>query len=280
MSDKIHRRFFNSAAEFFSACGVDAKVPALKYDRARKMFHTTITGDKFHGKTSKVCEAFRRHDFAKGASLIDGTVGELKSAAFDCDRWQFVNRLVDGDDVDVGRWLEGDERCWSGVRRRRTEKKVARVFAQMGGSCSRSREELAVCGAVAVSVVEMLEASGVAVELWASATFDGSYFGGDSAAMFVRLKGSDGFSDLGLMNFIIGDSHVFRNIMFRAVCLLGVDNGVDTHTNMGFASALTPKWIGLEDVEAEDTTIIPFLYQKNEAKTWLKKFVKTRKEKK
>lgn len=274
---KIHRRFFDSPSEFFAKSGagvtLDSDV-ANKYPQTANQMFVTDKGDRFHGCAKKIDKEWKAHKFSAGASLLDGIIGSLKSASFTEDRWQFRRRLEEGDEVDCDRWLAGSDRCWSGVRRRRIEKRVVRLFMQVGGSCRRSAEELAVNGAVAVSVVEMLEASGVAVELWATGLFQDTYRNGDDGLIAVQLKGSQGFSDLGMINFVCGDNHVFRNTFFRAICLLGTEVGADTCSNMGWQVNLTRKHIGLEDCEAEETVVIPSIYDKDKAREWLAEFVK------
>lgn len=282
MSDaKVHRRFFGSATEFFDSVAPSVTLGrevADRFTNAASMFETTANGDEFHGKSENVDAKFRKHRFESEASLLSDTMGELKSAAFDVDRWQFVRMLEEGDEVDCDRWLAGSDRCWSGVRRRRLEKRVVRIFTALGGSCARSRKELSVCGAVAVSLVEMLEAAGVAVELWGCGAFRDVFRNGDDGLACVRLKGSDGFSDLGLVNFVCGDSHVFRNSFFRAMSLLGTEIGSDVCCNMGYAVSLTADILGLEDCEMEDTVVVPAMFDREVASKWLDDFVNNRKE--
>lgn len=273
---EIHRRFFASPSELFSEAGAKATLAPEKaglFTTAANVMTVTSQGDRFHGEAAAVERKWEGHRFSTGASLLDGIAGSLKSAAFVEDRWQYRRRLEEGDEVDCDRWLCGSDRCWSGVRRRRVEKRVVRLFMQIGGSCARSRDELAVNGAVAVSVVEMLEASGVAVELWATGLFREVYTNGDDGLVSVLLKGSDGFSDLGMIAFMCGDSHVFRNTFFRATALLGTEVGVDVFSNMGFQRTLTREHVGLEDDEAEETVVIPSIHDRDEAKRWLAEFV-------
>ena len=43
---------------------------------------------------------------------------------------------------------------------------------------------------------------------------------------------------------------------------------------MGWQTNLTRKHIGLEDCEAEETVVIPSIYDKDKAREWLAEFVK------
>lgn len=250
----------------------------------REMYKTTNDGDDFHGKNKTVMEKYMQHLFEPSSSLLSGVIDELNGEAFVVDKWRFANHLEDGEDIDIARYLDGNDRFYSGVRRRRRELRTIRVYASIGGNCHLDKEELAIPGALATCVCEALESAGHAVEMWGCWSVNGFARNskGNEVDMVVqtRIKAANAYADYGLINFVTGDHHFFRNIAFRTGCKYVSDNTEYKVTRwLGRAGQLTAETIGLDESECEAAVIIPPIYDLEEAKAWLAKFYAGRKDK-
>ena len=167
-------------------------------------------------------------------------------------------------------YLDGHEKFWCGVKRAWRTKQVVRVYCGFGGNCSRSATELAVCGAVCVTLCEILEGMGIGVELWGMATASGLFENGDDGETLIRLKASDEFADLGMINFITGTDYVFRNGVFRSWYKLANRDGLECTDHLGRMKIPSAEDIGLCEEEARAAIIVPQLFDIGSAKRWLK----------
>lgn len=239
--------------------------------RCKALYDNTESGNGFHGNQEKVYEKYATHKVEKESSLVNDVMGEFKSLEFDEVKWKFAQRLVEGDSVDVNRYLDGQEKCWLGVKRQRKRKKVVRIYSEFGGHCGRSANELAVNGAMAVTLCEILESMGIGVELWACTyTKDVGYNDIDILEM-IKVKASDEFADLGMINYVTGNNHVFRNTAFRnwGRILHENDKG-DLSWGLGHHGNLTMEILeGRQEDKADGTILIPSIYNVEEAKRWM-----------
>lgn len=239
--------------------------------RCKRLYDDTEGGDGFHGNQEKVYEKYATHKVEKESSLVNDVMGEFKSLEFDEVKWKFAQRLVEGDSVDVNRYLDGQEKCWIGVKRQRKRKKVVRIYSEFGGHCGRSANELAVNGAMAVTLCEILESMGIGVELWACTyTKDVGHNDIDILEM-VKVKSSEEFADLGMINYVTGNNHVFRNTAFRNWGrILHENNKGDLSWGLGHHGNLTMEILeGRQEDKADGTILIPSIYDVEEAKRWM-----------
>lgn len=277
MYGKTAIEYYDNLEELFKKTDVSSDVyNEYRYEGARRGFMTTAKGDYFHGRFGAVYSKWRDHNVKKEASMMDGIISDINASEFKECSWVYKTRLEEGDSIDINRFLDGHEKFWCGVRRVMKDKKVVRVYLNIGGSCGRSREELAVCGAVGTTVCEVLESMGIATELWAASMSrnlfdysDGKYTNGGTV---VRLKDSNEFADLGMINFICGDSHVFRNIIFRSWWMLGERIKQQPSGCLGQHAELSMDDLGLEEEERDGVLIIPSLYNVEEARKYLINF--------
>lgn len=282
MSDKTMLKYYDSLNELFEDTNLQPQDYQNFYCNNRGVFDRThnASGSGFNGNQKKIYEKFKNHNVKQEAGIMDGIINDLNLAEFKEHGWEFRQRLEEGDFVDVERYLEGHERFWSGVRRVLKTKQVIRVYLTIGGHAGRSAEELAICGAAAVTVCEVLESMGVGTELWvASGSNDliDHYTGNrskkyDNIYLAIRAKNSNEFADLGMINFICGNHHVFRCTIFRAWALAAQRLDIDTYSSLGQPAILTKDSLGLEGDEVDTSVIIPAFYSITQAREWLSKF--------
>ena len=272
----MHNLFYDSPKEFFD----DVKVaPAygpnggFRRDGYNKREWKTLENEQrkssFHGNFADCLRRFESHDVKREASVMAGIMDEINCAEFTERAWEYRQRLEEGDIIDVNRYLDGHEKFWCGVRRAFRTKQVIRVYVGCGGNCSRSKEELAVGGAVAVTLCEILESMGIGVELWSAYTSTGLFDDGDNGETLIRLKASDEFADLGMVNFIAGDSTVFRNGVFRSWIKMAERDNKTCDDALGRMRILNAKDIGLSDEEAKAAIVVPQMFDVPTARNWL-----------
>lgn len=266
---KVH----DSIRDFFEFARWDWKKDKkfTSQSRCKGLYDNTESDDGFHGNQEKVYEKYATHKVKKESSLVNDVMGEFKSLEFDEVKWKFAQRLVEGDSVDVNRYLDGQEKCWLGVKKQRKRKKVVRIYSEFGGHCGRSAKELAVNGAMAVTLCEILESMGIGVELWACTYAKDVGYNDIDILEMVKVKASEEFADLGMINYVTGNNHVFRNTAFRnwGRILHENDKG-DLSWGLGSHGNLTMEILeGRQEDKADGTILIPSIYNVEEAKRWM-----------
>ena len=266
---KMFSKFFNSVAEFIDYA--DEKPKEFKFDRNKEQWETLENAKDggFHGCWNTVKKRFRNHDVNKEASLTAGIMSEINCADFTEARWEFKQRMEEGDIIDIGRYLDGQEKFWCGVKRCMATKRVVRVYMGFGGCRGRDADELAVCGAAAVTLTEILESLGIGVELWGVTSSTGLFADNDHGQVVIKLKDSDEFSDLGMINFICGNDAVFRNGVFRSWVKLAEEEGKKLVHGLGYSREPQLDEIGLCEEEKQCALVMPKMYEVSEARSWL-----------
>lgn len=282
MSDKTMLKYYDSLNELFEDTNLQPPEYNRFYGNNRRVFYNThnASGTDFYGNQKVIYEKFKNHNVKKEAGIMDGIINDLNLAEFKEHGWEFRQRLEEGDFVDVERYLEGHERFWSGVRRVLKTKQVVRIYLTIGGHARRSADELAVCGAAAMTVCEVLESMGVGTELWVASGTNGvidTYSGCKSKKynniyLAIRAKNSNEFADLGMINFICGNHHMFRCTILRAFALAAQRLNIDTYSSLGCPAILTKESLGLEGDEVDTSVIIPAFYSITQAREWLSEF--------
>lgn len=226
---------------------------------------------EFYGSWEGTCRTFDECAFKAGASLTDEIIDEICTTDFSEMKWKFMQQLEEGDSVDVERYLAGQEKCWTGIRRKPKPRRTIRVYVNFGGNCDRSKQELSVAGAVGVTFAEIMESIGVAAEIWGVHFNYGLDVRGNDYVDMVRLKAQNEYSDLGLINFMLGDSGVFRNVVFRTWLAAADRNGLDTAVGLGQSRLCTLSTLGLTPGEMKSAVMVPQLFTVESAKDWLAK---------
>lgn len=266
----MHNLFYDSVKEFID--DVSSPPKEWKSESNKEGWEDLERSRKgsFNGSFKLLVDKFSRHDVKKEASVLAGVMSEINYADFTERSWEYRQRLEEGDIIDVNRYLDGHERFWCGVRRAWRTKQVVRVYCGFGGNCNRTPEELAVCGAVCVTLCEILEGMGIGVELWGVATAGSLFDNYDDGETLVKLKASDEFADLGMVNFITGTDYVFRNAVFRSLYKLAERDGMRCRSSLGRMKVPSAEDIGLCEEEARTAIIVPQLFAIEPAKEWLK----------
>lgn len=270
---KMYNIFYDSVKEFVDDV---SKSPSSFKSGTNKNLWADWSSSRggFHGNFQTVVKTIATHDVKREASMLSGVMNEINSADFIERSWEYKQRLEEGDIIDVNRYLDGHEKFWCGVKRAWRTKQVVRVYVGFGGNCGRSKGELAVCGAVAVTLTEILESMGIGVELWGIATSSGLFTNRDDGETLIKLKGSDEFADLGIINYITGNDTVFRNGVFRSWNKLAEREGFVLEYGLGRMKIPSAEDIGLEDCEAKTAIIVPQLFNIPEARQWLLNLMK------
>lgn len=245
-------------------------IPSM-FVRSRETIATCDRADEgsFNGSWTKLLRTFDAGVFKSRASLTDDIISEIRTTDFTEMKWKFRQRLDEGDAVDVERYIAGEEKCWSGCRRLPKVKRAVRIYVNFGGNCNRSAKELAVAGACGVTIAECMESIGVAAEIWGVHFNRGMDSMGNDYVDLVRLKAQSEYADVGLINFMLGDDSVFRNLMFRLWCKVAADNGKDTDYGLGQSRQATLVNIGLTPSERKTAILVPQLFDIEDAKEWL-----------
>jgi len=265
---KMHTEFYDSIHEFVEKMH-ELKPKDFKHEENKEQIERCREVSTFRGDESKLYKKYKEHDVKNEAGIMAGVMDEVNCAEFLENAWEFKQRLEEGDIIDVNRYLDGHEKFWCGVKRCYKNKQVVRVYLGIGGNCNRSSSELAICGAVGVTVTEVLEAMGIGVELWGGSFSSWLFRNGDNGGALVKLKDANEFADLGMVNYICGNSHIFRNYFFRSWALLGERDGLSVESNLGHSREMNAEDIGLDEEEARTAIIVPQFYDVNSAKSWL-----------
>lgn len=275
---KMHCLFYDSIKEFME--DVKEKPKTFRKSAHENYWKTwSESSGGFHGNFNSAYKKWKEHNVTQEASMLAGVMDEINCADFEERAWEFRQRLEEGDIIDVNRYLDGHEKFWCGVRRAWRAKQVVRIYCGVGGNCNRSKQELAVCGAAAITLCEILESMGIGVEVWGTSPSSGLFTNGDNGMTLIKLKGSDEFADLGIINFIAGNDTVFRNGVFRSWVKLGERDDLTCESDLGHMREPTAKNIGLSDDEANAAIIMPQLFDVNTARTWLLNLIKAMPEK-
>ena len=270
MGEKMHVEFYDSLSEFIESAHKIKSSDFSGFSTNMSIVESCEdTSSKFHGNEPKLYKKYKEHDVKHEAGIMAGIMDSINTSDFVEHAWEFKQRLEEGDMIDVNRYLDGQEKFWCGVRRCLRSKQVVRVYVGIGGNCHRTKDELAICGAVGVTVVEVLEAMGIGVELWCGCFSTSLFKNDDNGGGVVKLKDSNAFADLGMVNYICGNAHIFRNYFFRSWCLLGKRDKLDTTLNLGRCRDFNAKDIGLDEEEERTAIVIPQFYNIDDAKEWL-----------
>ena len=274
MAKVMRNLFYDSVKDFID----DVSKPPeggwkLDYHKDRWQKLEDSKDGSFNGSFKKIVDKYSKHDVKREASVLAGVMNEINCADFTERAWEYRQRLEEGDIIDVNRYLDGHEKFWCGVKRAWRTKQVVRVYCGFGGNCFRSEEELAVCGAVCVTLCEILESMGIGVELWGIGTASDLFTNGDDGETLIKLKGSDEFADLGMINFITGTDYVFRNGVFRSWYKLADRDGLECESGLGRMKRPSAEDIGLCEEEARAAIIVPQMFDISSAKNWLKELL-------
>lgn len=237
-------------------------------------------GGTFYGSTRKVVqEYYGDHSYnARITSSIEKNI--ISSNDMYQKRFTFHTRQMSGQRVDIPRYLSGDQRYWFSMKRVHVKRKCVRVYAPMGGLGNITRNDMSVCGALTCAAVEILESNGIGVELWASCVSSNVAKENpeiqasdekwpDAVATFIKIKDVNQYCDYGMIDYVTGDSHFYRNIVFKDRILTTVKRGL-YFKGLGASDSISRDQIpNDEGYDSSVDILIPRIYNIATAKSWL-----------
>lgn len=245
-------------------------------------------GTFFGGGTKNVVKTYYGpHEYE--AKIISNIESQIVGENFFKKKFVFRSRQIQGQRVDIPRYLNGDQRYWFSVKKVPMPNRAIRVFAPMGGTAGVSSKEMSICGALTCAVCEALETCGINVELWASCCSKGvlsvntiasptnvrlfnSSTRPNDICQLVKIKDSSSYCDYGMINYITGNSGFYRNIIFKdRICAVAkVASSTEVHYNgVGCSYNFSEENIPKDDEYSEADIIIPRIYEIDRAKTWM-----------
>lgn len=199
-------------------------------------------------------------DFGSWAQRLDADCGSIAADALFEKKFMYANRLTEGDMPDVGRYLDGMERMWSGVRRRNRRRRTVRIYINFVGASA--------TGKLAASLAELLESDGIGTEIHAVAGTSVKCYRRDEQGRpsregtnlilveDVMLKRVEDYADLGRIGYTCGNDDVFGSLEFSTECTALWRNGWD-QWDIGSVHDVSWKDLGLSEDEARTSFIIP-----------------------
>ena len=258
----------------------------------KRSWDSWTKGTAFTGKTSKVISECRgEHEYE--ARIISDKSHSMMSDDFMKKRFTFRNKQLVGQRVDIPRYLSGDQRCWFATKKIKKIAQAVRVYAPIGGLACVSKNRMQVCGALTCSVVEKLESEGINVELWAAYSIVDFFHNrvnpvdddGMKVCGLIKIKDSSEYNDLGMISYVTGNNHFYRNIVFKSRVKFAYDvfmqTGIKSNCGGNYHSSNFLEEYILPDGEytKENTIVIPRLYHMNSAIQWFNnKFYKEEEE--
>lgn len=226
----------------------------------------------FGGGTKRVIEKYNTPNPYE-AKMVANMKNEIEIGD-NCikNRFSVCNKQTTGFMVDVKRYLDGDQRHWFSVKKKKHEYPYVRIFAPMGGIASVENREMMVCGALTCAVVEAFEKNCINVELWAACCAGSVVRNTDDSSIcqMVKIKDASQYCDLRTIYFITGYSGFYRNIVFLDRILTASKVGTNAFIGIGcsynFQRRYIPEFGG---EECRNAILIPRIYNKQEAKEWI-----------
>ena len=268
---KTYFYIMNSPKEFFEIAKRARKEILRPYSYSMSVLEDCENDkdDGFHGSWQHTLKTFENSDFKAEAGLTDQVIDDICTTDFNEVKWRFQQQLTEGDAVDVERYLSGNERCWNGCRRIVRQRQAVRIYINFGGNCFRDKQELAVSGAVGVTFAEIMESMGIAAEIWAVHLSTNVDVQGNAYCHMIKLKAQNEYSDIGLINFMLGNAGVFRNAFFRNEIYRCAMNNVDAQWGLGHSESIDLDSLGLTEKERKTAIIVPQLFDTTRARRWL-----------
>lgn len=240
--------------------------------KAKSDWDYISSGSSFHGfgGTKGVADEFYG-DHSYESKITCDMETCLISSTMNNPKWIFRNRQSNGCRADISLAMEAPDRCWMSLRREYRPSTAVRIFAPMGGIGDITAKQMAVCGALTCAVCELLERNGYSVEIWASCIAEGCSLDEDANKVFtlIKIKNSSQYTNYGLVNYICGNSHFYRNIIFkdriRNICEKGF-----RYFGVGGSYNVREDMIPKEENTFIDI-IIPRIYSLPKAKEWIEK---------
>lgn len=260
-----------------------------KMRKARELWKHLCTRSEFFGEdgTEGVArEFYGPHEYE--AKITFELQKELACKDFFKTKFAFASRQTVGQRVDIPRYLAGDQRCWFSTKRQKRTVPCVRVFAPMGGHGKVTAEQMEICGATTCAIVEMLESSGIGVELWMaccagkvakcfarppSETDQQSETNPGHTCQMIKIKDCGEYCDIGMVNYLTGNSHFYRNIVLkdRFMLVMKYANQGRYPLTTGASYSFRKEHLPIEDEYNSDLDMfIPRIYDMYTAKMYIR----------
>jgi hypothetical protein len=143
----------------------------------------------------------------EGRNRIGDIVSNIEAKDREIEKPTCVYDL-EGDFVDVARFVQDEEKCMIKWSKRKIKRRVAKIYADIGGSAGVSAEALIWRGSCVLALIDKLEASGVRVELDMGRGMDSSW------VEVIRVKEAAEPLYLDTLGFHLAHPSGFRRVLF------------------------------------------------------------------
>ena len=201
--------------EEFVEQALHAKLP--KGSKCQKNGRTSRDGkDSFYGATWAEAVNLFEIGWEEGREFINKIVTDIENSQSEIFK-QRVEWDVQGDAVDVGRFVSGEPECMMKWSKRKTKMRRARILANISVSAGINHTQIRWKGACTLALIDRLESAGIRVELDLGICYrERGYSGGEDEiwAETINVKRSDEPLQIDRLAFLLAHPASFRRIMF------------------------------------------------------------------
>jgi hypothetical protein len=221
----MHHRHFSDISDFYATFDAARKNPELAKDANRytdAIYFRETSSRKminFVGADSKTCKESRygMESLVSQAMTLPGFTARGDEALTVTAR-----KLddQDGDDIDMERYLEGDERCL--IRRYRKAvnriKRIRKIAVNIGENCNVTPDRMLWKAYAAIRLVDAIESAGDRCEIIVHLGSSNASRNGDHAHVSITVKRPEEPANLSLIAWTFSP-YFFRYYMVPAICL-------------------------------------------------------------
>jgi hypothetical protein len=188
------------------------------------------TGSKSFTQTESWDECVRlvHNGWPAGAKQVAKVLADIKTVEDEVEKPQ-IRFDVEGDMVDIGRFVSGDPECMMRWEPDKQQKRIARILFPLSVSGAVSTEIMRWRGACVLALIDRLEAEGVRAQV--DVCYASKGYGGTGAKNWIQIanvKRPDEILYMDRMAFHLVHPSSFRRVMF-ALGENGPDDLVATH---------------------------------------------------
>lgn len=225
MNNTIHHRHFPTLHEFYAAIDAARANPNLAKDpdTLKDDFYRRDKDERdiidFVGTDKRTCETSRYglpHLVARAMQLPGFTSRGDEALTMTAKKLDDQ----DGDEIDMEKYLEGEERCL--IRRYRKAgnhiKRIRKIAVNIGENCNVHSDSMLWKAYAAIRLVDSIENAGDRCEIIVHLAGKGASRNGDSAHISIMVKHADEPANLSLIAWTFSP-HFFRYYMIPAISL-------------------------------------------------------------
>lgn len=210
-------RYFDYWHEF-----TDATQAAADRQRGLDRAHDAIASEyrnKSHTRNFAEAMSLAVNGWPEGAARIKQLSDTLSANLSNLQEQEHYTYDVTGQSLDIGMYLSGEPECWQSAQPVLVEglnSRILTVVIDMGAYWDITAEQLERKGAMACSLVQLLEAQGYRVTL-KSVKASEPMHGGDTLGVIVTVKQADNILDLDRVAFAIAHPAMNRRLLWAHV---------------------------------------------------------------